>query len=104
MTSSLLTIAVFLVLLALLPVTIRWLRRNSAAGQSASAAAMHMVSAMAVGPHQKVMTVEVGPEGARVWLVLGVSGQNMTCLHSMVIPPSSVLASGTAVESTSVLS
>jgi flagellar protein FliO/FliZ len=36
-----------------------------------------------VGPHQRVVTVEVGPEGARTWLVLGVTGQTISCLHSM---------------------
>ncbi|MEO7108166.1 MAG: flagellar biosynthetic protein FliO, partial [Rhodoferax sp.] len=39
------------------------------------------ISALAVGPHQRVVTVEVGPEGKRVWLTLGVTSQNITCLH-----------------------
>lgn len=28
-----------------------------------------------------MVTVEVGPEGRRVWLTLGVSPQSITCLH-----------------------
>jgi flagellar protein FliO/FliZ len=41
-----------------------------------------IVSAVAVGPHQRVVTVEVGPEGARTLLVLGVTAQTISCLHS----------------------
>jgi flagellar protein FliO/FliZ len=112
MTSSLVSVAAFLVLLALLPVAIRWMRRHGAAGQSASGSAMNIVSAIAVGPHQKVVTVEVGPEGARMWLVLGLSAQSMTCLHSMPISstnhpsirPSVALSPVASVESESVSS
>lgn len=86
MTSSLVTLVVFLLLLALLPIVIQRVRQRSVAGQLASASAMKIVSAMAVGPHQKVLTVEVGPQGARTWLVLGVSAQAVTCLHCMAIP------------------
>ena len=28
-----------------------------------------------------MVTVEVGPEGRRVWLTLGVTAQSITCLH-----------------------
>jgi flagellar protein FliO/FliZ len=42
-----------------------------------------MVSALALGPQQKVVTVEVGPHNARVWLVLGVTQQSIQCLHTM---------------------
>lgn len=85
MTSSLVTLVVVLLLLALLPIVIQRVRQRSVAGQLASASAMKIVSAMAVGPHQKLLTVEVGPQGARAWLVLGVSAQAVTCLHSMAI-------------------
>ena len=83
MTSSLLPLVGVLLLLALLPWVIQRLRQRSVAGQLASASAMKIVSAMAVGPHQKLLTVEVGPPEARTWLVLGVSAQAVTCLHRM---------------------
>jgi flagellar protein FliO/FliZ len=86
MTSSLLPLVGLLLLMALLPWVIQRLRQRSAAGQLASASAMKIVSAMAVGPNQKLLTVEVGPQGARAWLVLGVSAQAVTCLHRMDIP------------------
>lgn len=46
-----------------------------------------IISAMAVGPQQRVLTVEVGPEYARTWLVLGVTGQTITCLHTLPALP-----------------
>ncbi len=86
MTLSLVTLVVVLILLALLPVLIQRIRQRSVAGQMANASAMKIVSAMAVGPHQKLLTVEVGPQSARTWLVLGVSAQAVTCLHRMDAP------------------
>jgi flagellar protein FliO/FliZ len=38
---------------------------------------------VAVGPHQRVVTVEVGPQDARIWLVLGVTQQSIGCLHTI---------------------
>jgi len=38
------------------------------------------------GAHQKVVTVEVGPENARVWLTVGVGTNGITCLHTTVAP------------------
>jgi len=32
-----------------------------------------------------VVTVEIGPEGSRTWLVLGVTSQSITCLHTMPV-------------------
>jgi flagellar protein FliO/FliZ len=51
---------------------------------------------MAVGPQQRVLTVEVGPENARTWLVLGVTGQTITCLHTLPALPtmSAMLSKG----------
>lgn len=82
MTQTLLSVAVFVVLLAMLPWGVRWLQRNVGAAGLVQSSTSRVVSAVAVGPHQRVVTVEVGPEGARVWLVLGVTAQTVTCLHS----------------------
>src|ERR1700748_3234122 len=79
-------VALFVVLLALLPAGIRWLQRRSGLlGLPAMGPASKVVSAVAVGPTQRVVTVEVGPENARVWLVLGVTSQSVTCLHSVPV-------------------
>lgn len=83
MTQTIVSVAIFLVLLAFLPMAIKWIQRRSQGGLSPVSAASRIVSAVAVGPHQRVVTVEVGPEGARTWLILGVTTQSITCLHSM---------------------
>ncbi|WP_208507883.1 flagellar biosynthetic protein FliO, partial [Variovorax paradoxus] len=56
----------------------------------AGGSASRLLSAVAVGPQQRVVTVEVGPEGARTWLVLGVTGQSITCLHTLPAASSEV--------------
>lgn len=83
MTQTLITVAVFVVLLALVPVALKWVQRRAAGGASSVACASRVISAVAVGPHQRVVTVEVGPEGARTWLTLGVTAQAISCLHSV---------------------
>ena len=85
MTQTLISVGLFVVLLALVPVGIKWVQRRATGGGSSVAAAARVISAVAVGPHQRVVTVEVGPEGARTWLTLGVTAQTITCLHSAAV-------------------
>lgn len=82
MTPSLLPVGIFLVVLALMPWGIKWVRGRLATGSGEIGGQARIVSAVAVGPHQRVVTVEVGPEGARIWLTLGVTPQAISCLHS----------------------
>lgn len=82
MTQTLIFVGLFVVLLALVPSGLKWVQRRAAGGAAGIASASRIVSAVAVGPHQRVVTVEVGPEHARVWLTLGVTAQTITCLHS----------------------
>lgn len=82
MTQTLISVGFFVVLLALVPLGLKWVQRRTAiAGGLVSAS--KIISAVAVGQHQRVVTVEVGPEGARVWLTLGVTAQTITCLHTV---------------------
>ena len=85
MSQTLFTVGLFVVLLALVPFALRWVQRRAVAGGAGLASASRVVSAIAVGPHQRVVTVEVGPEGSRTWLTLGVTAQTITCLHSAVV-------------------
>ena len=62
-----------------------WVQQRSARGASGGALASKIISAVAVGPTQRVVTIEVGPVGARTWLTLGVTAQTITCLHSEVV-------------------
>lgn len=99
MTQTIILIASFLILLALVPFAIKWIQKRSIQGASDVAAPPRVVSALAVGPHQRVVTVEVGPVGARTWLVLGVTAQSITCLHtiSLETQPVSPLVNSPAV-------
>lgn len=77
-----LSLIFLIVLLALIPLGVKWLQRRMVGGALANTTmASKVVSAVAVGPHQHVVTVEVGPPGERVRLVLGVTAQSITCLH-----------------------
>jgi flagellar protein FliO/FliZ len=82
MTSSLIPVALFLGLLACLPLAIKWLKQRAGVDTPGGSGQARVVSAVAVGPHQRVVTVEVGQDGARVHLTLGVTAQSITCLHS----------------------
>ncbi len=71
----------------MVPFALKWVQRRTANGALGSSSASRIVSALAVGPHQRVITVEVGPEGERTWLTLGVTAQAITCLHTVNIDP-----------------
>lgn len=88
MTSTLISVGLFVVLLALVPVALKWVQQRRAVGGGGSVgSASKIISAIAVGPHQRVVTVEVGLEGARTWLTLGVTAQAISCLHSVTFDP-----------------
>ena len=91
MAQSLFTVVLFLALLACTPYLLRRLqaRRVGASGM-ADGEASKLLSTVVVGPQQRVVTLEVGPLGARTWLVLGVTGQSINCLH--VLPVDAVNA------------
>ncbi|MFN7154678.1 MAG: FliO/MopB family protein [Acidovorax sp.] len=86
MTQTLLVVVLFVGAMALLPWLVRRVQQRQAAGGMAGGSVSRVLSAVAVGPQQRVVTVEVGPEHARMWLVLGVTAQNVSCLH--VLPAS----------------
>ena len=81
MTQTIVSVVLFLIILVMLPLAVRWFQQRMPRSASLGASS-RIVSALAVGPQQRVMTVEVGPEDARVWLVLGVTAHNITCLHT----------------------
>ena len=85
MTQALLSVGLFVRVLALVPFGLKWLQARTAAAGAGGGSPSRVISAVAVGPHQRVVTVEVGPEGARVWLTLGVTAQAITCLHSAAL-------------------
>ena len=104
MTQTLVLVGLFVLLLALVPTGLKWLQQRSASGALGIASTSRIISAIAVSPHQRVVTVEVGPECARTWLVLGVTAQTITCLHSVAIESKMEIKSSQAIENSPVLS
>jgi flagellar protein FliO/FliZ len=82
MTQSLVLIGLFLCLLLCLPFLIEHLKKRYGLKIPGNTGPTRLVSSLSLGPQQKVVTVEVGPAHARVWLVLGVTQQNIQCLHT----------------------
>ena len=76
----------FIAIVALIPVAL-WLLKRSPAGArfggGTSAGAMRQVAALPLSTGQRIVTVEVGQGDERRWLVLGVTPQSITTLHTM---------------------
>jgi flagellar protein FliO/FliZ len=81
MTPTLFMVVLFVVAIALIPYGLKWLKQRSALGGLGALDASRIVSAVAVGAHQRVVTLEVGPSHDRVWLTLGVTPTAINCLH-----------------------
>ncbi|WP_313316149.1 flagellar biosynthetic protein FliO [Pulveribacter sp.] len=88
MTQTLLVVVLFVAALSALPWLIRRLQqRHAGLLPGGAGAASRVLSTVAVGPQQRVVTVEVGPAHQRTVLVLGVTAQQVSCLH--VLPAAS---------------
>jgi flagellar protein FliO/FliZ len=87
LTQTLALVAIMVVLLAMLPAAVKWLQARANTRSPGQALPTRLVSALAVGPHQRVVTVEVGPPAARTMLVLGVTQQTVSCLHRIALAP-----------------
>ena len=83
MTQSLVLVGLFMAVLLSLPFLIERLKQRYGLRLPGTSGPTRLVSALSLGPQQKVVTVEVGPQDARVWLVLGVTAQSIQCLHTL---------------------
>ena len=80
----------FAAILALIPLALWLLRRSPLAARlgagfsgASGQAPVRLVAALALGPGQRIVTVEVGSGTERRWLVLGVGGAGISTLHAM---------------------
>lgn len=85
MLQSAIAIGLFLAVLACAPLALKWYKQRTLGVNPHFGGQARFISALAVGPHQRVVTVEIGPEGRRVWLTLGVTDQAISCLHCVDI-------------------
>ncbi|MET0517992.1 MAG: flagellar biosynthetic protein FliO [Burkholderiaceae bacterium] len=95
MNSTLLPFLWFLLILALIPLALWLLKRTPLGGASASGQ-MRVVAQLPLAPNQRLLTVEVGQGEDRRWLVLGVTGAQISTLHVMPPQPEAPAAAGHA--------
>ncbi|MEY3273798.1 MAG: hypothetical protein RLZZ341_2704 [Pseudomonadota bacterium] len=74
----------FALVVALIPVAL-WLLRRTPLGGAAQGQGLRSVAVLPLSATQRIVTVEVGRGADRRWLVLGVTAQGITTLHSL--PP-----------------
>ena len=87
-TSSLLALFVMIGALAALPWVLRRWQQRQQGLHGADSVSTRVLSAVAIGPGQRVVTVEVGQGAEKTRLVLGVTAQNIQCLHVLGQPVS----------------
>ncbi len=72
----------FIAILAMIPVAL-WLLKRTPAGGAQVHGLMRTVAVLPLAPGQRIVTVEVGRGEQRKWLVLGVTGTQISALHEM---------------------
>jgi flagellar protein FliO/FliZ len=78
----------FLVIIVMIPVALWLLKRTpfgggGGFGATTGPAGLRAVDTLSLSPNQRIVTIEVGHGEQRQWLVLGVTAQTITPLHSM---------------------
>lgn len=74
----------FVAILAAIPLCL-WLLKRTPMGQGGGAPGTpRTVAVLPLTAQQRLVTVEVGQGEERLWLVLGVSAQGISTLHTMV--------------------
>ena len=76
----------FIAIIVMIPAAL-WLLKRTPMGGAASGNVLRTVAALPLSANQRIVTVEVGSGEARQWLVLGVTAQSITTLHTMAPTP-----------------
>ncbi|MCH8178400.1 MAG: flagellar biosynthetic protein FliO [Proteobacteria bacterium] len=97
MAASGMSVVWFVLIVALIPLSLWVLKRSGlATGAVAGARAQALIKPVGqynLGPGQRLVTVEVGQGEDRTWLVLGVTGQHIQTLHTL--PPQAPVEAAT---------
>ena len=72
----------FVAIIAMIPVAL-WLLKRTPMGGASGNGVLRSVAALPLSASQRIVTVEVGQGDERRWLVLGVTAQSITTLHTM---------------------
>lgn len=76
-------LVVFIAAFASLPWVLKWVQRRTGLGKLQHDGATRLLSSLSLSPQQRIVTVEVLQGQTRTRLVLGVTPQSITCLHTM---------------------
>lgn len=87
----------FIAIIAMIPLAL-WLLKRSPMGAAmgAAGAPAKVVASLPLGPNQRVLTLEVGQGDERRWLLVGVTPQNITALHTLTPPPAAAASDAPA--------
>ena len=91
MSAGITSILWFIAIVAMIPAAL-WLLKRTPMGGDGGQGVMRSVAMLPLSASQRIVTVEVGQGADRQWLVLGVTAQTITTLHTMApqadAPPS----------------
>lgn len=76
----------FAIVIALIPLAL-WLLKRTPMGGAGKGKGMRSVAVLPLSASQRIVTVEVGVGDEKKWLVLGVTPQSITTLHTMAPGP-----------------
>jgi flagellar protein FliO/FliZ len=82
----------FIAIIVMIPAAL-WLLKRTPMGGGAAHGLMRSVAMLPLSPSQRIVTVEVGQGDQRQWLVLGVTANSITTLHTMA-PQAELPAAG----------
>jgi flagellar protein FliO/FliZ len=80
--SGLTSLLWFIAIIVMIPAAL-WLLKRTPMGGAGSQGIMRSIAVLPISPSQRIVTVEVGTGEGRRWLVLGVTPQAISTLHSM---------------------
>jgi flagellar protein FliO/FliZ len=85
MTTSLMPLLAFLLVIALIPAAL-WMMKRAGVGGSPAGGVLRHVAQLGLGASQRVTVVEIAVGAERHWLELGVTGERVTQLASYPAP------------------
>jgi flagellar protein FliO/FliZ len=85
MSTSLMPLLAFVVVIALIPIVL-WTMKRAGVGNAQSGSVLRHVAQIGVGSTQRVVVVEIAVGPQRHWLVLGVTGEQVSQIASYPAP------------------
>ena len=96
MTTSLMPLLAFLLVIAMIPLALWMMKRAGLGGAAPAGSVLRHVSQLSLGTAQRVTVVEIAVGAERHWLVLGVTGERVTQLATYPAPDIAQAATASA--------